>query len=87
MAPRITIEYQYIQMSNLGTIILRPVLQASRPSQTMATMGPLSMSVSLASAPDSMESYLTSDETLEERLLLKILIMRLEMLLGGRDHL
>lgn len=38
----------------LGVNVLRPVLTTSRPSQTMAQMGPLSMSV-LLSANDTFQ--------------------------------
>ena len=35
----------------------------------------------------SLENCLTCDETLEEWLLLQIFVVRLKVLLGGRDHL
>jgi len=66
----------------------RPVLQASRPSQTIATMGPLSMSEYLVSNGCASHKLLhTCNETLEERLRGEIFVVLLKMFLGRRDHL
>ena len=69
--------------------ILRPVLTASRPSQTIATIGPLNMSTDhqrLPSTLDPMASQRTSDEALEEGLIAQVFVMFFQMLLGGGDH-
>ena len=68
--------------------VLRPVLTASRPSQTMAQMGPLNMSVEEVSrcAPayvthiGNLGQLRTGDEALVERLVREILVVRLEVL-------
>jgi len=70
----------------------RPVLTAERPSQTMAQMGPLSISGNGYYSRICKYSILlnpkrTSDEALVERLVRQILVVLLEMLLRGRDQL
>jgi hypothetical protein len=65
----------------------RPVLQASRPSQTMATMGPLNMSGDISTCSGCIGSTLTGDKALEERLVGEIGVVLLEVVLGGGDHL
>jgi len=75
-----------------ASFVPRPVLTAERPSQTMAQMGPLSISGN--GYYSQMRNYskvpnpkLTSDETLVERLVRQILVVLLEMFLRGRDQL
>jgi hypothetical protein len=53
----------------------------------MATMGPLSMSEYISTIPWSIRSTLTCDKALEERLVGEILVVLLEVLLGGGHHL
>lgn len=72
--------------------VLRPVLTASRPSQTMATMGPLNMSESISIGSvrhrkARVVERLTGNETGEERLLGEIGIVLLEELTRRRDQL
>ena len=55
----------------------------------MAQIGPLSMSAiwSTQSSCVRPTALLTSDETLEERLIGEVFVMLLEVLLGGSDEL
>lgn len=79
--------------SQLMDNVLRPVLTASRPSQTMATMGPLNMSafnqqVALLDIRiATVVERLTGNETGEERLLGEVGIVLLEELTRRRDQL
>ena len=65
----------------------RPVLQASRPSQTMATIGPLSMSALVSILLFLLSCSLTCDETLKEWLVGEVGVVLLKVLLGWGDHL
>lgn len=81
--------------------VLRPVLTASRPSQTMAQMGPLSMSGNIpvsknvaslkvdmwSSSRGGFRQRLTCNEALEKGLVGKIFVVFLQVLLGGRRQL
>ena len=68
--------------------IPRPVLTAERPSQTIAQMGPLSMSfVGLVSDQIKLRRpLLTGDQPLVERFIRQVLIMLLQVLLGRCDE-
>ena len=69
---------------------VRPVLTASRPSQTMAQMGPLSMSEEYVSQHVYLWDFdgkRTGDEAVEERLVLQVGIVGLEVLLAGSNEL
>ena len=70
----------------------RPVLTASRPSQTIAQMGPLSMSVALAVNSvaerfSRVQVELTGDKALEEGLVREVFVMLLKVLLARADEL
>jgi adenylylsulfate kinase-like enzyme len=70
--------------------ILRPTLQASRPSQTIAQMGPLSMSgvMCLAQAISGWQTWRrTSNKTLEKGFVREIFVVLLKMLFRRRDQL
>lgn len=103
VAPRMTIimKHQYCLLlareldMKVGDIP-RPVLTASRPSQTIAQIGPLNMSTIIVSASLTVCNLQcvvicgwrrTCDEALEKRLVGQIFIVLLEVLLGGSDEL
>ena len=69
--------------------IPRPVLAASRPSHTMATMGPLFMSTACQGSGRNWwgAAMPTLNESGEEGLILEVLVVLLEVRLAGRGHL
>lgn len=75
--------------------ILRPVFTASRPSQTIAQMGPLSISTLGVSTSGSYAKrefpycrrYRTGNEAFVEGLVRQILVVLLEVLFGWCDEL